>query len=594
MNPSINCDFESMAALSAQWSGIEACLRRRRAVLTDDEYARALDELEAGRELMAECRTINELSVAVARRFTPFYRDAARCLERIHEIAGYGTLASCLSSLNIAEALFELGHCDEAGVAGPNLVIGRGHIAPLFYACRHLRQGMPLALLATVHEPVPAVVNKAYGFAYGMRHSLGEGVGIALGRAITHPDERVLCVAGDGELNEGVSCEAIRLVGELAVSNLTLVVDNNGRGIDPLPGKLRPGYLAAYFDRVYEVDGHDTRGIAECIREAERSRHSAAIVCHTRKGAHSFKRPGQPAQPAHVAAGKAGSCSLTAGLIEEVRDGRPVHVFTADLAARFGLKPADAYCNVGLAESALLTAAIGCPEAALKFVLTDDKYYLNAIDVLHSALIACRNLHVIAARKNGVWGGPTYVSTVFGLLTEETVYELSDPLDLRDCIRRRLAAGGNGLYLMYDQPMERILALRENYRRLSDEFYAYQPEYAGGTVILSSEAMAYEAFQVAKAKRCAHVRALSTRPDLAPVRRLLLNADEVIVAEHNGARFNLAEYVESSLLIRVRKVFSDAYEWPTLETFQSAAAPRQLDALLARPSFALADQPLRV
>ncbi|MFB0704627.1 1-deoxy-D-xylulose-5-phosphate synthase N-terminal domain-containing protein, partial [Pseudomonas protegens] len=43
---------------------------------------------------------------------------------------------------------------------------------------------------------------------------LGEGVGIALGRANTNRDARVICVAGDGELNEGVSFEAIRLIGE--------------------------------------------------------------------------------------------------------------------------------------------------------------------------------------------------------------------------------------------------------------------------------------------------------------------------------------------------------------------------------------------
>ncbi|MFP3632983.1 1-deoxy-D-xylulose-5-phosphate synthase N-terminal domain-containing protein, partial [Burkholderia sp. SIMBA_045] len=77
---------------------------------------------------------------------------------------------------------------------------------------------------------------------------------------------RVICVAGDGELNEGVSFEAIRLIGELEVKNLTLIVDNNGRGIDPLPGKLRPEYLAAYFSDVYEVDGHDTQAISEHIR----------------------------------------------------------------------------------------------------------------------------------------------------------------------------------------------------------------------------------------------------------------------------------------------------------------------------------------
>ncbi|WP_232538528.1 1-deoxy-D-xylulose-5-phosphate synthase N-terminal domain-containing protein [Chromobacterium phragmitis] len=577
-----------MESLSAQLLGIEACLSGRRAFLDSAEQARAQREIEAGLALAETCDSINALAVAIAGRFEPFYRNAGECLERIHEIAGYGTLASCLSSLDIAEALFDTGLCDASGVASANLVIGRGHIAPLFYACRHLRRGMPLAFLAAVHDRVPSVVNKAYGFAYGMRHSLGEGVGIALGRAQTHRDQRVVCVAGDGELNEGVSYEAIRLIGELETRNLTLIVDSNGKGIDPLPGKLRPAYLAAYFDRVHEVDGHDAAAIGERMRDAEREGVSAAIVCHTRKGSHSFKREGaKPAASAAVAASKASCCSLTGNLIEEVRDGAPAHIFTADLAARFGLQPSHGYCNLGLAESALLTAAMGCPEDELKFVLTDDKYYLNAVDVLHSALIGSRNLHVVAARKNGVWGGPTYVSTIFGLL-EDTVYELTDPRDLEACIRRRRASGSNGLYLLHDQPMERVLSLRETYRRLSDELYAHQLEHAAGTVVLSSESMAYEAFQAVDGKRCAHIRTLSTRPDLERVRKLLCAAEEVVVVEHNGSRSNLAEYVEATLLIRVKKIYSDAYEWPRIETFQAAAAPRKLEALLTEPSCALA------
>lgn len=586
MPGSTSCDAAAAARPRALLLGIAECLRGRRSLLSAQEHARALQEIEQGLDRAGDCASLNALAVAVAQDFAPFYPDAVTCLERLHEIAGCGTLASCLSSLHIAEALFDAGLCDASGVVTPGLVIGRGHIAPLFYACRHRRRGMPLAWLAAVHDRVPAVVHKDHGFAYSMRHSLGEGVGIALGRARTHPDERVVCVAGDGELNEGVSYEAIRLAGELHTRNLTLVVDSNGRGIDPLPGPLRPAYLSAYFDEVHELDGHDARAIGQCLREAQQSTRSAAIICHTRKGTHSFRRASPQETPPNP--GQVGSCSLTAGVIEQIRDGAPAHVFTADLAARFGLKPSHTYCNAGLAESALLTAAMGCPDEDLKFVLTDDKYYLNAIDVLHSALIGCRHLHVIAARKNGVWGGPTYVATVFGLLTDEPVYELTDPLDLQACIRRRQAADGNGLYLMYDQPMERVLALRERYRRLSDEFYILQPEGAGDTVILSSESMAHAAFKAASARGCVHIRALSTRPDLEPVRHLLQDAREVIVAEHNGSRFNLAEYVESRLLIRVRKVSSDAYEWPRIETFQAAAAPRLLDALLAPPRRAVA------
>jgi len=99
--------------------------------------------------------------------------------------------------------------------------------------------------------------------------------------------------------------------------------------------------------------------------------------------------------------------------------------------------------------------------------------------------------------------------------------------------------------------------------------------------------MAYEAFQVATTKRCTHIRFLSVRPDLELVKEMLSQCAEIIVVEHNSGRFNLAEYIESRLLVRVRKVFGDAYEWPTIETFQANVASRALDALLADPPYAL-------
>lgn len=67
--------------------------------------------------------------------------------------------------------------------------------------------------------------------------SLGQGLPIAVGMAIARPEIDVFVLVSDGELNEGVAYEALRVAGELRLENLKVVVNANGYGaycrIDP-------------------------------------------------------------------------------------------------------------------------------------------------------------------------------------------------------------------------------------------------------------------------------------------------------------------------------------------------------------------------
>lgn len=546
---------------------VSSCVEKRFSHLTEDEKHRVEQELKYAFEVVDQAKNINDLMVLTAQPFTPIYSNVEDCLERIHHVAGYGTLASCLSSRHIVEALFDFGLCSQFGAVDPNLIIGRGHIAPLIYAHRYLRQGISLVFLMVLHEELPAVVNKPFGFSYTMRHSLGEGIGMAVGRAYTHPEQRVVCFSGDGELNEGTSYEGIRQVFELGIKNLTLIIDANGQGIDPLPKPLNEDYLSAYFAKTWEVNGHDLAGLRKALDCAATCGESVAIICHTEKKGHSYKRQsgGTKAAPS--------CCSQVAAITQQVSSLADTHVFTADLAARFGLKAEHNFLNLGLAESSLLSVAMGYGDQDLKFVLTDDKYYLNAVDVMHSALINSQNLHIVAARKNGVWGGPTYVPSLFGLLTEQRIFELTDPNDLKDIIVDKQEHNENGVYLMYDQSMDNIQALRKEYHRINPYSYVRTHQEAQ-CLIITSESMAHLIYTMADELNASHLRFLEVRPQLsAKTQTFIQSFDKVIVAEHNTSRGGLADYIEASLLIRVHRIFSESYEWPSLKTFQKDVAP---------------------
>ena len=53
-------------------------------------------------------------------------------------------------------------------------------------------------------------------------------VGIAFGAKLQKKVFRVYCVVGDGEMQEGSMWEAIQVAVKYKLSNLTIIVDNNG------------------------------------------------------------------------------------------------------------------------------------------------------------------------------------------------------------------------------------------------------------------------------------------------------------------------------------------------------------------------------
>jgi transketolase len=99
--------------------------------------------------------------------------------------------------------------------------------------------------------------------------SLGHGLPMAVGvayalRAKGLDEQRVVVLTGDAELNEGTNWEAILHAGAVRLSNLTLVVVDNGGGTIPMGSiadKLEPfGWDAQ------TVDGRDQDALEASLR----------------------------------------------------------------------------------------------------------------------------------------------------------------------------------------------------------------------------------------------------------------------------------------------------------------------------------------
>ena len=151
-------------------------------------------------------------------------------------------------------------------------VLSAGHICPVYYAALAHAGYFPVGELATLRKfgsrlqghPGRDVHLPGIETAAG---SLGQGVSIAVGMAISHKfldktDQHVFVMTGDGELEEGTTWEAAMAAGHYHLDNLCWIVDNNDCQID---GRVRDVMNIYPIDKKFEsfnfnvlkIDGHN-------------------------------------------------------------------------------------------------------------------------------------------------------------------------------------------------------------------------------------------------------------------------------------------------------------------------------------------------
>ncbi len=119
---------------------------------------------------------------------------------------------------------------------------------------------------------------------------LGQGVGNAVGMAMAgqmaqarfntaeHPifDYHVVCLAGDGCMQEGVAMEAVSFAGHQKLDNLILIYDANDVTLDAMAAKTQSENAAARFKaigwEVQTVDGHDLAAFLKAFNRAKKTK----------------------------------------------------------------------------------------------------------------------------------------------------------------------------------------------------------------------------------------------------------------------------------------------------------------------------------
>ncbi len=174
-------------------------------------------------------------------------------------------------------------------------VLSAGHGSMFLYSWLHLSgYDLPIDELKrfrALHSKTPG--HPEFGHTPGVEATtgpLGQGIGNAVGMAVAgqmaaarfntpeHPifDHHVVCLAGDGCMQEGVGMEAVEFAGHQKLNNLILIYDSNHVTLDAMADKTQSENTALRFKAiewdVQTIDGSDMAAFLKAFSKAKKAK----------------------------------------------------------------------------------------------------------------------------------------------------------------------------------------------------------------------------------------------------------------------------------------------------------------------------------
>lgn len=177
-------------------------------------------------------------------------------------------------------------------------VLSKGHGVPSWYAALAAagyikpKELLTLRVMGSRLQGHPE--RNRFPFIDATTGSLGQGqseaLGYALAKKLANRNEKVYCIIGDGESNEGQVWEAAMAGAKFKLDNLVFIVDFNKKqsegtnreimDIEPLDDKWR-----AFNWHVQRIDGHDIGALLNAYKIAYKEKNKPhVIIADTHKG----------------------------------------------------------------------------------------------------------------------------------------------------------------------------------------------------------------------------------------------------------------------------------------------------------------------
>ena len=216
-------------------------------------------------------------------------------IDAVHA-AGIGHLGLPLGAAEMGAVLFgqalKMNPSDPQWLDRDRFVLSAGHGSMFLYAWLHLSgYDLPLEEIRNfrqLNSQTPG--HPEFGETPGVECTtgpLGQGVGNAVGMAVSAKmtermfntpehkifDHHIICLAGDGCLQEGISAEAASFAGHNGLDNFILLYDSNDVTLDAMADVTQSEDTAkryeAYGFDVSTVDGHDMEALLRALETAK-------------------------------------------------------------------------------------------------------------------------------------------------------------------------------------------------------------------------------------------------------------------------------------------------------------------------------------
>lgn len=128
-------------------------------------------------------------------------------------------IGSCLTAVDIIDEIYLIKKDNEP------FILSSGHAGLALYVVLEKYHGLDAEKLFEFHGVHPS--RNEYHRIYCSTGSLGQGITVAVGRALADRSRKVYCLISDGESAEGAVYEALNVAEDQRLSNLIIFINYN-------------------------------------------------------------------------------------------------------------------------------------------------------------------------------------------------------------------------------------------------------------------------------------------------------------------------------------------------------------------------------
>ncbi len=222
--------------------------------------------------------------------------DCVQTLLGLYKRANAGHIGASLSCLDILVCLFF-----DRMKAEDKFILSKGHAAVALYTVLAKSGRIPESALESfytdgtllgAHPPCSRMLEGVTFGTGSLGHGLSLAAGIALSNRFSGIKFNVYCVLSDGDCNEGSTWEAALFAAHQKISNLIVIIDNNGLqgfgrskdvlGLEPFAKK----WESFNFEVVEASNGNDFNSLLDAFEKVENCDNGKpkCIIAKTVKG----------------------------------------------------------------------------------------------------------------------------------------------------------------------------------------------------------------------------------------------------------------------------------------------------------------------